>query len=206
MNECRVKWCSEKEIITKGKINGFCKKHHKQMQKKGRVHKTRFDPNKFILKKRICKIIILDVWGNYRETAIIDREDYERIRDTKWYLSDGYVKGDGGKIRLHRVIMDAPADMEVDHQDCNPLNNRKSNLRICTHQENLRNYRRPANNTSGYKGVIKTRNKWQAQHKNNGENIRLGTFDTAVEAARAYNCATKKLYGKFARLNRTPVK
>jgi hypothetical protein len=91
--------------------------------------------------------------------AIVDAEDYERVSRYKWCLSRTgkqlYAqRRTGGKtIRMHQFIMKPPKGMVVDHIDGNGLNNRRSNLRICTRPENTRNRRRNPNTASGYKGV-----------------------------------------------------
>ena len=79
--------------------------------------------------------------------AIIDTEDYQRVAAYSWHRTTGgeYVAaiiGDRKKrthFYLHRVIMDPPEDMVIDHINHNTLDNRKSNLRICTQEENMQN-------------------------------------------------------------------
>lgn len=100
---------------------------------------------------------------------------------------------------MHRVIMNPPVGMEVDHINRNKLDNRRSNLRICTHAENLANRIKPRNNTSGYKGVVwnKSRSKWLAQITVKKRHIYLGQFDDIEEANEAYNLGFVKYYGKL---------
>jgi hypothetical protein len=78
--------------------------------------------------------------------AVIDTEDFERVKDYSWHLSgNGYVLAimpDRKKkthFLLHRVIMDPPSDMVIDHINHDTLDNRKTNLRICTQRENMQN-------------------------------------------------------------------
>jgi hypothetical protein len=103
---------------------------------------------------------------------------------------------------LHRVIMDAPPNMQVDHIDGDGLNNRRSNLRLATVAENHRNLRKPSNNTSGYKGVSwrKDRSKWRAAIRVDGRLITLGTFDCPQRAHVAYCEASARLHGEFGRV------
>ena len=93
--------------------------------------------------------------------------------------------------------------MHVDHINGNPLDNRKSNLRICTNAENQRNRGVNKNNTSGYKGVCwaKQNKKWKARIKHNGKLIHLGYYKDKEEAARAYDKKAKELHGEYAYLN-----
>ena len=120
------------------------------------------------------------------------------------------TRHNGSQLGMHRFLTDAPKGMWVDHigqhgDDHDGLDNRRSNLRICTPSENLANRRLPANSTTGYKGVARHRGRFCAQITNRGEQHWLGTFATAEEAARAYNAAARRLHGEFARLNEVPA-
>jgi hypothetical protein len=99
--------------------------------------------------------------------------------------------------------MQAPDGIEVDHENRNGLDCRRTNLRLATHRQNIMNTGlRPAN-TSGYKGVSwdKENQKWRASIRAYGRSYNLGRFSTKEEAARAYNEAASRLHGSFARLN-----
>jgi len=104
---------------------------------------------------------------------------------------------------MHRVILDAPMNMLVDHINGNGLDNRRENLRICTNTENLRNRGKDRDNTSGYKGVVikKGEKKFRAQIRVNQKTIHLGSFSTPEEAARAYDDAAREYFGEFAWTN-----
>jgi len=90
----------------------------------------------------------------------------------------------------------------VDHTDGNGLNNCRANLRSATQSQNGMN-RRKQGNKSGYKGVSRATNsnRWQARIRVNRKATHIGTFDTRIEAARAYDEAALVLHGEFARLN-----
>jgi len=142
------------------------------------------------------------------KVAIVDDEDFNFINQWHWNARQinghWYAKrGEAGKtIFMHRIIMNAPKGLEVDHIDGDGLNNLRENLRVCTHAENLRNQRLPRHNKSGYKGVLPYINgKVRALIQLNGEKIFLGIFDNAEEAAHAYDAKAIELYGEFARLN-----
>jgi hypothetical protein len=107
---------------------------------------------------------------------------------------------------MGRAILNAPAGMIVDHRDGDGLNNQRENLRLCTHSQNMQNRRLQRNNRSGYKGVywIKAQGVWAARITVNRVPINLGRFDTAEQAARAYDEAALKYHGEFARLNAYP--
>jgi len=142
--------------------------------------------------------------------AIVDDEDYEWLSQWKWAYhptGTGYairfiqVAGKQKGVLMHRMILDVPHDMETDHINHNGLDNRRTNLRICSHAENMANKRKYKNNTSGYIGVYwdKERGQWRAQIQGHG--IHLGRFNDVKEAARAYDRAASELHGEFALLN-----
>lgn len=89
----------------------------------------------------------------------------------------------------------------VDHINGNSLDNRRNNLRLCTHAQNIHNQRLSQRNTSGYKGVSysKKRKKWSAEIKADNVRYKLGHFDTPEAAHEAYCTAATKLFGDFAR-------
>lgn len=161
------------------------------------------------------KIFLLGKLG-LGKFALVDNEDYEKVNQYKWHLNTwGYpivhehIKGSGRinakqrTIWMHRVIMNAPDNMQVDHVNNNTLDNRKLNLRICTRQQNQFNLSRPKNNTSGYKGVywLKINKRWMASISINDKQKHLGCFSTKEEAAIEYNKAAKKHRGEYANLN-----
>lgn len=141
--------------------------------------------------------------------AIIDTEDWERVSKYKWYNARKYAaRGENrnGKVKiyyLHHMIAGYQPGVRVDHINRNTLDNRKSNLRLCTIAQNTRNSEARINNTSGFKGVSydKKQNKWTAQIGYNYKKIRIGRYKTALEAAKAYNKKAKELFGDFAYLN-----
>jgi hypothetical protein len=91
----------------------------------------------------------------------------------------------------------------IDHGNMNVLDNRKSNLRKCTIQQNACNREKPKHNTSGYKGVYweKGLKKWRSAIRLNNKKIHIGCYEIKIEAAKAYNKKAKELFGEFARLN-----
>lgn len=143
--------------------------------------------------------------------ALVDDVDYDALSVYVWRLSPyGYAVrrvsyGDReSDVRMHRQILGLLENKSaiVDHIDGNRLDNRRTNLRVCTQTENSRNRRRHTNNTSGYKGVSKRPSgSYRAQIKVDGKKIHLGTFASAEEAHKAYCNAARKYHGEFFRPN-----
>jgi hypothetical protein len=144
--------------------------------------------------------------------AIIDAEDAQIIDGFNWYAKvkprSVYacrmerINGKSKIVFLHRVLINAPDDMEVDHISGDGLDNRKLNLRLATHAQNQHNQRIAINNTSGYKGASwdKTKRKWKAYIRFNGRLSNLGYFATSEAASEAYKAASAQLHGNFGRI------
>jgi hypothetical protein len=151
--------------------------------------------------------------------TIVDDEDFQMLNAYKWY-SVGHPKKEyaatyGGKgkgqpqhIRMHRMLLNAPDDSEVDHINGNRLDNRKSNLRLATRSQNGRNRGKFSNHkgkshSSRFKGVTyHSRDScWQATICVDGQYTHLGYHNTEREAALAYNKAAIKYHGEFAIIN-----
>jgi hypothetical protein len=138
--------------------------------------------------------------------AVIDDEDFEQISAHKWSAqwvagSKSYRairKQNGKSILMHREIMHAEPGIEVDHRFHRTLDNRKSQLRLCSHQQNKRNSRVHRNNASGFKGVDKFKKRWRARIRIEGKAVCLGFFDSPRLAAFAYDTAASASFGEFA--------
>ena len=140
-----------------------------------------------------------------QEPFYVDLEDFERVRDICWHKSSkGYIGALVKKeyIFLHDLIMNPPKGMIVDHihGEMSRNDNRKTNLRIGTYQDNLRNCRISKNNTSGVTGVVfrKDTQKWQAQIVVNFKNIHLGSFQYKDDAIKARKEAEEKYFGEWS--------
>jgi len=152
------------------------------------------------------------------EWTILDAEDYYQFGNFKWHLHDGKrgnyyavrsFKSTSGMIKiayLHREIMKPPPGLLVDHKNLNPLDNRRTNLRLATHFQNTCNRQKTKSKTSSrFIGVFfeKERRRWVAHIRYQGKRTFLGRFDSEIDAAKAYDEAAKKYHGEFARLNFT---
>jgi hypothetical protein len=139
------------------------------------------------------------------EVAMVDAEDYEELSKYKWYVTrhggNKYACRCGKRILMHRVIMKPPRGMVVDHIDGNGLNNRRCNLRICTHAQNACNRRRTGGR-SGFRGVEpKGNGKYAAIVGHKRKRNRAGVFSDPIEAARARDKLARELHGEYAWVN-----
>lgn len=146
---------------------------------------------------------------------LIDDEDYELIKNYSWqvwisnksntlYAKTTIYKPRKKTISLHCLIMNViNPKIKVDHINGNGLDNRKSNLRLCTHQENCCNRTKSKKCLSKFKGVSYYRqlNKWSAYIRNNYKLQYLGIYKNEIDAAKAYNEKAIELFGEFAKLN-----
>lgn len=134
----------------------------------------------------------------------LDDNDYEKVVSMgKWSVSRDRGKfyfhkriSKDKKITLHRFIMGFPINGYVDHINHDTLDNRKSNLRICSNSDNLRNGLLRSNNTSGYKGISwdKSRKKWTAYIRVNYKQIFLGRYENLEEAIYNRKLAERKYF------------
>lgn len=166
------------------------------MGKMGRPKKL----NEIIVEGDIAKIICYRKGEAYE--VLIDAEDVDRVKDRTWSLSHGYcVSVRPTQIMLHRCIMNAPKNMVVDHINGNKLDNRKSNLRICTHRQNSYNTKLERNTKSGRVGVnwYERDEKWTVFIYIEGKQTYLGLYDNLDEAIKVREEAEAKYFGEYAR-------
>lgn len=145
--------------------------------------------------------------------AIIDSRDADRVLRYHWILrkSDrtfyafARVSRDGkiARLHLHKLVYGARDDVLVDHENGDGLDCRRSNLRQATQLQNSRNRKNTPTERSPYKGVHlpKGMKRWQAYIYIEYKRTHLGYFDTAEEAAHAYDDAARRHFGEFARPN-----
>lgn len=122
----------------------------------------------------------------------------------------GYLRARfaGQYLYVHRLVwflMTGTIPPTVDHRNGSPADNRWSNLRAATMTQNMRNRRAPANNTTGFKGVVRHRGgRYRAQIGHSANCFHLGLFANVEQAALAYNNAAWAQFGDFASLNDIP--
>lgn len=142
--------------------------------------------------------------------ALVDDEDFDTVNKYSWaaraigHSFTAMRRNGQTTISMHRQILGLLKSYDqVDHIDGNPLNNTRSNLRVCALTENLWKRGCNYNNACGLKGVrySKRRKKWYAQIQANKKRMHIGSFNSKEEAANAYNEAALCLHGEFAFLN-----
>lgn len=153
---------------------------------------------------------------------LIDDEDCERIqrvlyKNSHWHFNKETSQVNGWCLinnikkiyTLSRVIMNCHEyGLDVDHKNHNHLDFRKSELRVCTPQQNSQNRRIRNDNTSGHKGVRlrKDSGKWEARISINipwkikTKRLQLGNFETYEEACKVYQEACIKYHGEYSKL------
>lgn len=149
--------------------------------------------------------------------ALVDESDYDFLSQFTWSVCGGtrnkyaefrkHVDGKMKTFSMHRLLLQAPANMQVDHRNGNGLDCRRSNLRLCSATQNRKSLRKQLRATaSRFKGVCwdKIARKWTARIRPNRTEIFLGRFDTEVAAGVAYNQAAVKHFGDYALLNTIP--
>lgn len=157
--------------------------------------------------------------SNGRAFAIVDDTDYEALSEYRWSLAGHKARYAAGTSRyaarasrsgssrktlyMHRLVMNAPSGVNVDHANGNPLDNRRQNLRFCNQSQNNANGRMGRGTTSRYRGVFwdKARNRWRVSIQVRGRNNNIGRFTDETEAAKRYDVAAREAFGEFATLN-----
>lgn len=147
--------------------------------------------------------------------TFVDATDAPGLMDRKWRRhSDGYAVTGGGSrsgipwSRLHRELIGAERGQLVDHINRDPLDNRRANLRITTASGNSRNRGIRGKNATGYKGVNRVRHpsgtvRFVARYGSPPNRVTVGWFDTAEDAAHAYDQAITEAYGEYAVTNQS---
>ena len=194
-NICSVEGCTKR---CKGK---YCTKHYNQIARYGHIKtRTAFDKNEIVENEDYAEIILYDKNNNEKARAKIDKEDIDKIKNYKWNFNRYvYTSINNKNISLHRIITNSVNEVDkynnpIDHINGDTLDNRKSNLRICTSSEN--NYNKHID-VKGY-ASFKSGNKiyYRAYIYKNNKCINLGNFSNEEDAIKARKEAEIK-YGIY---------
>lgn len=155
--------------------------------------------------EQIKKILSYDpISGNFQWLG--DTAGHRKNEKVGYLEKSGYLSVSifGSKIRLHRLAMIfAGFDLKekmVDHVNLNKSDNRLSNLRIADNSKNKQNCGIRKDNSSGIKGVFRSRNGWQGQIQIDGKRISVGHFKNLKDAVIPMSEARKKYHKEFARI------
>ena len=199
-NDGRSKWlclcdCGNTKIILQDKLSGKSPTLSCGCLRFERINELMHRTNEYVFKDDY----VIGIMSN-GNSFTIDIDDYDKIKDYCWYENkNGYIVSHN--LRLNRIIMDCnDENLIVDHQDRNPKNNRKNNLRVTTQDMNCKNTSLRLDNASGVKGVYyeKRTNKWVAEIICNTIKYRLGRFNNKLDAIKKrflYECI---LYDTFS--------
>lgn len=147
--------------------------------------------------------------------TIVDPSDYYLFGKFRWVAKSSRCNlyavrflNEPGKmatlVSLHRVILNPPPNLLVDHKNCHSLDNRRGNIRLATPLQNVYNKSKTRSKTSSkFIGVCREKRsgRWVVYIKHHRKTIYIGGFDSEIVAARAYDTAAKKYHGEFAKLN-----
>ena len=141
----------------------------------------------------------------------IDEDDYDYVDSLNLTISrqpNGavYIQHwkKGKCFYLHRLLLNAPKGRYVDHINHDPLDNRRCNIRLCSPSDNMRNTIN-RKNTTGYRGVYFDKRPrprpYRAEIKVDKKRVHLGSYETAIEAAKVWDSEMFKHYPDTATLN-----
>lgn len=190
-NKSPYKWLCKCECGNIKEINGDNLYRNKtlscgciQKEKSSKIHSKQ---NTYEFKEDY--VIGRDTKGN---EFIFDADLFDLVSKMYWTVTRGYAKNIATNTLLHRYIINCPKDKVVDHINHNKLDNRKSNLRICTRHENSCN-RRPIK-----RGITQIESgKYTVSITFNYKNIYLGSYDTYEDALKVRLKAEEEYFGEF---------
>lgn len=186
----------------------YCHRHYNQMYRYGRIlEKTIYDANDIEIDGDIIRIILRDRFQKPKAIAIIDTEDYPKVKPYKWYASDKYCITKGinpeSGVDISNVIFN-DFENKFDHINHNRMDNRKINLRPVTSHQNAMNMGKKCTNTSGVTGVQAQKElgiltgRWTAIVTYKYKAIWLGSYATFDEAVIARLRGEAKYFQEYA--------
>lgn len=205
--KCLIEGCSYllaldskngKRYLTKG----YCKIHYNRLWQYGDV-----DYNYHHQRPHIDMGTYIKIPTQRDGVFILFDKDFKHVDDRLWSVdSMGY--GASRKVRAHILVMGKQKKgFDIDHKNGDKLDNRRSNLRVCTHAQNMLNQGVNGNSKVGYKGVWLDKQskskRYVAMFMINGKRTSLGRYYKPEEAARAVDEAAKIHHGEYAYLNFT---
>lgn len=201
MRRCSVKGCENKY-----RAKGYCATHWSQVDRRGRVTPhNRLSDNKVVVKEGYAEIILCDTLGRECGRAKVDLDYLDLAKSHKWYKSkNGYAVtriSKSKQIFLHHLILKPSEGMVIDHINGDGLDNRRHNLRECTHRQNSMNQKLRVDNRSGYKGVgwCSRKNRWRSRIQLGSREKHLGYYENIEDAIKVRKKAEEEHFGEFRR-------
>lgn len=205
MRVCKVCGITENETKI---YKDLCRKHYLQIKRHGHIlTRTIYDTNEISVEGSIATMSLYNKKGSKIAETIFDSKYVDKIKEYKWYLrihkknNLKYVMGTIGnkKIFLHRFILNTPSNKVVDHINGNTLDNRESNIRICTQANNSKNriYKTSKGKVPGIYQQYGENGNYSVRITVNYKNIHIGTFKTYEEAVKARLEAEEKYFGEY---------
>lgn len=199
---CSAINCSSVKIYARS----YCNMHYQRLRIYGNAdYVSARDERKIVIDGDTARVPVgVNAKDGY---ALIDTEDIVLVEGYKWHItSEGYVKTASKRDSthfMHHLVIGKPDDgYETDHINANPMDNRKSNLRVVTRSQNEHNTGSKLGSFSQYKGVtLVNGSRWKASIRMQGVKTRAKYFSSENEAALQYNIWAKELFGEHARLN-----
>ena len=193
---------------SRARFNGkeYCKKHYMQMYRHGHIlERTIFDKNEWIIHDDYAECVTYD--RNFERNGKIkfDLDDYEKLKNKKLYVCNHNGKiyaiisaPNLHKILAHRFVMNVHSEeysinKVVDHINGDTLDNRKYNLRICSHKNNMINIRKK----NKIVGISSREGKFIVKLMNNYKTFNLGIYDSYEDAVLARIAKEKELCGDY---------
>jgi HNH endonuclease len=136
------------------------------------------------------------------KSTLVDDDTFEYLNKWKWHYNSRYAERteDNKHVRMHRLLIGAETGEIVDHINGDPLDNRRSNLRLVTVSQNSMNMRKHTGK-SVYKGVSKQGEFWRTQIWSDNERVFSTLTKNERWAGMIYDLNAPALFGEFARLN-----
>lgn len=199
-------YCDYKAVVHKD-VGYLCSKHYMQYYRHGKVFNfTTRDKNEILFYGNYAEIVIRNIKSEEVCRVKVDLDDVDKIKDKTWSLqANNYIAHGAPPLYLHRFILGAKSDEEVDHVNGDKLDNRKCNIRFVTHGQNMFNQNKlRSSNTTGCIGVrvYSANGKYIARITVNKKIIHLGYFSDLKEAIKARIKAEKQYFGKFMGSNK----
>lgn len=150
------------------------------------------------------------------QVALVDDEDFDRVSKYNWsarkfsngfYAYRGWVDSKTKKVKNHSLgvfLLNPPKGSVVDHLNGNPLDNRKSNLRVASKQQNTWNRSVCKTSTTGIKNVMPRKSKVDGRILNyrvglmiDGKYKQFGPYSTVEEAVAVRNKILMEVRGEL---------